>query len=176
MPRALARRRLLALQARGYLGGNAQGSGWRDGPRHTDRDARYSERIRQSRRSRYPEVAPDVAIPRQAQDRYVAPDALASTTGLTSQRRLVSLEEPGAHIEHEHLATLLGMSPERSPQGRPTLTCTTVKHGDFSPTVSRTAIAALAPRLATPARVSRAHPRALLHPIRLNGGHEAIRA
>jgi hypothetical protein len=37
----------------------------------------------QSRRSRYLEVAPDVSIPRRAQDRYVAKNAFASATEAT---------------------------------------------------------------------------------------------
>jgi hypothetical protein len=44
----------------------------------------------QSRRSHYAEVAPDVAILRQAQNRYAATDALASTTEATRQHRSVS--------------------------------------------------------------------------------------
>src|SRR5213593_4694489 len=50
---------------------------------------------------------------------------------------LLALEEPGARVMREHLATPRGMSPDRSPQGRPTLTCTAIKDGDYSPTVAR---------------------------------------
>lgn len=60
-------------------------------------------------------------------------------------------------------------------EGRPTLTCTAVKDGNYCPTVARTALATHAPRLATPARLE-GQPRALLHPKRLVGAHEAIRA
>jgi hypothetical protein len=51
-----------------------QVSGGRDGPRRTDGDARTKHRVRAQtpRRSHHPEVAPDVAILRQAQNRYVA--------------------------------------------------------------------------------------------------------
>ena len=40
------------------------------------------------------------------------------------------------------------MSPDRSPQGQPALTCTAVKDGDYAPTVLGTAVATLQ-RLAT---------------------------
>jgi len=36
----------------------------------------------------------------------------------------------GTAIEREHLATPLGMSPDRPPQGRPSLTYTAVNDGD----------------------------------------------
>jgi hypothetical protein len=116
----------------------------------------------------------DVSILRQAQDCYVAKNAFAFTT--EAKRCLVSLEEPGAQIKREHLATPLGMSPDRSPQGRPSLTYATVKDGDDTPTVLGTALVALAPRLATPAQSQGlTHARYFL-PIRLDGAHEAIRA
>jgi hypothetical protein len=69
-----------------------QVSGGRDGPRRIDADARTKHRVRAQtpRRSHHPEVAPDVAILRQAQDRYVAKDALASMTEATKQHRSVS--------------------------------------------------------------------------------------
>ena len=52
----------------------------------------------------------DASILRQAQDRYVSKDAVASATEATKPRCLVSLEEPGAHIKREHRATPRGMS------------------------------------------------------------------
>jgi hypothetical protein len=52
----------------------------------------------------------DVSILRQAQDRYVAKNAFASATEATRQCCLAAIEEPGAHIKHEHLATPRGMS------------------------------------------------------------------
>ena len=69
-----------------------QVSGGRDGPRRTDGDARTKHQVcaRTPRSSHHPEVAPDVAILRQAQNRYVASDALASMTEATRQHRSVS--------------------------------------------------------------------------------------
>jgi hypothetical protein len=65
------------------------------------RDCEHRSRARTPRRSRYPEVAPGVAIPRQAQDRYAAPDALASATEATKRSCSVSLEEPDVRVKHE---------------------------------------------------------------------------
>src|SRR5947208_1861377 len=50
-----------------------------------DGDARTKHRVRAQtpRRSYHPEVAPDASILRQAQNRYVAADALASVTEAT---------------------------------------------------------------------------------------------
>src|SRR5207253_4384808 len=68
----------------GYVGGSAQGSGWRDGPRRFDGGARRNSTRTDSR------AAPatlrlhlDVAILRQAPDRYVAKNAFASATEAT---------------------------------------------------------------------------------------------
>ena len=69
-----------------------------------------------------------------------------------------------------------GVSPVRSPQGRPTLTYTAVKDGDDLSDRRGTALAAFAPRLATPAQSQGfTHARYFL-PKRLDGAHEAIRA
>jgi hypothetical protein len=82
--------------------GNAQGQRERDSPRRMDGDARLRNRsrARTPRRSCHPEVAPGVPMLRQAQNRYAAPDALASTTEATRQRCSVSLDEPGTRIKH----------------------------------------------------------------------------
>ena len=63
-----------------------QVSGGRDAPRRIDGDARTKHRVRARtpRRSHHLEVAPDVAILRQAQNRYVAKDAFASKTEATN--------------------------------------------------------------------------------------------
>ena len=68
----------------------------------------------------------DVSILRQAQDRYVAKNAFASATEATRQCCLAAIEEPGAHIKHEHLATLLGMPPDRIATVHLTVTRTTI--------------------------------------------------
>jgi hypothetical protein len=67
----------------GYSGGNAQGSGWRDGPRRSDGDARNSTRTDRRAASATPRLHLDASILRQAQDRYVAKDALTSATEAT---------------------------------------------------------------------------------------------
>ena len=51
--------------------------------------------------------------------------------------------------------------------------CAAVKDGDHAPTVSRTVLTPVAPRLAN-ARAAEGLPRALLHPKRLHGAREAI--
>jgi hypothetical protein len=104
----------------------------------------------------------DASTPRRAQDRYVAKDALASTTETTTLPGLS--EEPGAHIKHEHLATPRGMSADRPPQGRPTLTHTTVKDGDDLSDRPADGLCCTCPASCDARAVLRAHPRALLHP------------
>jgi len=87
------------LQRQGCSGGNAQGSGWRDGPvvptatreaNSTRTDSRAAPAILR--------LHLDVSILRQAQDRYVAKNAFASATEATRQCCLAAIEEPGAHI------------------------------------------------------------------------------
>ena len=68
----------------------------------------------------------DVSILRQAQDRYVAKNAFASVTEATRQCCLAAIEESGAHVKHEHLATPLGMSPDRTATVHLTVTRTTI--------------------------------------------------
>ena len=63
---------------RGYSGGNAQGSGWRDGPRRFDGDARNSTRTDNRAAPATLRLHLDVSILLQAQDRYVAKNAFAS--------------------------------------------------------------------------------------------------
>ena len=67
---------------RGYSGGNAQGSGWRNGPRRVDGDARNSTRTDRAAPATL-RLHLDVSILRQAQDRYVAKNAFASATEAT---------------------------------------------------------------------------------------------
>ncbi len=107
------------LQTQGSSGGNAQGSGWRDGTRRFDGDARNSTRTDSRAAPATLGLHRDVPFPRQARNRYVALDALASATEATKQRCLVAIEKPGAHVKREHRATPRGMSAHRSPQGRP---------------------------------------------------------
>ena len=68
---------------RGYSGGNAQGSGWRDGPRRSDGDARSSTRTDSRTAPATLRLHLDVSILRHAQDRYVAKNAFASVTEAT---------------------------------------------------------------------------------------------
>ena len=92
--------------------------------------AKEAARARTPRRSRYPEVAPGRTDPAvQAQDRYVAPDALASATEATRQHRSVSLEEPGACIKHE--------TPGHP--SRDVFRQATLRTADYDSTVSRAA-------------------------------------
>ena len=68
------------------------------------------------------------------------------------------------------------MSPDRSPQGRPTLTYATVKDGDDLSDRLGDGHCCICPRLATPAQsYGPTHARYFL-PKRLDGAHEAIRA
>ena len=69
----------------GYSGGNAQGSGWRDGPRRFDGDARNSTRTNSRAAPATLRLHLDVSILRQAQDRYVAKNAFASATEATDK-------------------------------------------------------------------------------------------
>jgi hypothetical protein len=101
-------------------------SGWRDGPRRSDGDARNSTRTDNRAAPATLRLHLDVSILRQAQDRYVAKNALASATEATRQCCLAAMEEPGAHIKHEHLATPLGMPPDRTATVHLTVTRTTI--------------------------------------------------
>ena len=128
-----------------------------------------------SRRFRYPEVAPDVSVPRLAQDRYVAWDAFASATGAIN-----SIARSCRRTWRSRQARTPG-HPSRDVYWRVASRTTrtdfaTVTTGTIALAVSRTAFVALAPRFATPTRVLKAHARALLIPKRLDGAHEAIRA
>ena len=106
----------------------------------------------------------DVPILRQAQDRDVAKDALASATEATKPRCLVSLEEPGVHIKREHLVVPLGISPDRPPRGRLSLTYTAVKDGNDLSDRLGDGPCCTCPASCDARAVSRAHPRALLPP------------
>jgi hypothetical protein len=119
----------------------------------------------------------DVSIPRQAQDRYVAKNAFASATEATRRCCLAAIEEPGAHMKLERLATPRGISPDRSPQGRPTLPYTAIKDGDVSLRPSWGRPLQHLPRVLRRPRESYGltHARYFL-PKRLDGAHEAIRA
>src|SRR5260370_2294604 len=77
---------------------------------------------------------------------------------------MASLEEPGAHIKHEHLAIPLGMSPDRSPQGRPILTYTTVKDGDYLSDRLEDGPCGTCPRVLRRPRSFKGSPPALLPP------------
>ena len=68
---------------RGSSGGNAQGSGWRDGPRRDDEDARNRTRTDSRAAPATLRLHLDASILRQAQDRYVAKNAFASATEAT---------------------------------------------------------------------------------------------
>ena len=128
------------------------------------RDARNSTRTNSRTAPATLRLHLDVSILRQAHDRYAAKDALASATEATKPRCLVSLEEPGAHVKHEHLATPRGMSPDGSPQGRPTLTYTAVKDGDDLSYRLGNGHCCICPASCDARAVLRAHPRALLPP------------
>ncbi len=116
------------------------------------RGCEHGSRARLLHRARHAEVAPGVPILRQAQNRYASPDAFASTTEATRQRRSVSLEEPGARVRHETPG-----HPSRDVFRRAVSRTAHVGlhrlrgRRNFSPTVSGAAIATLQ-RLATPAR------------------------
>ena len=102
------------------------GSGWRDGPRRFDGDARSSTRTDSCAVPATLRLHLDVSILRQAQDRYVAKNAFASATEATDNVAWPLLEEPGAHVKHEHLATPLGMPPDRTATVHLTVTRTTI--------------------------------------------------
>jgi hypothetical protein len=101
-----------------------QVSGGRDGPRRIDGDARTKHQVRAwtPRRSHRPEVAPDVAILRQAQNRYVASDALASMTEATRQHRSVSRRTRRSRSSVDTGPLLAGCLPtDRLEDGQPRL-------------------------------------------------------
>ena len=157
----------MLCRSRRCSGGNAHGSGRREGRRCRRRRAEQHARG-QPRRSHYREVAP------RRIDSASSAKPLRRCRTLTrvrdrgnEQRRSVSLEEPSAHGEREHLATLAGCFLQIAMEATSTH-CTAVNDGDYAPTVSRTVPTALAPRLATPAQLE-GQPRALLHPKRLRG-------
>jgi hypothetical protein len=92
-----------------------------------------------------PEVVPDVSIPRRARNRHVATGrSLASATEATNSVTRSLLEEPGAHGEREHLATLGGCFLQIAMEAISTH-CTAVNDGDYASTASRTVPTALAP-------------------------------
>jgi len=132
----------VALQAPGRSGGNAQ----------SQRVARRSPSLRrgrakkhahkQSRRFRYPEVAPDVSVQRLAHGPLRCYGRF-SVHDRGNKATLLGLEEPGAHVGREHLAIPRGMFPSRSPQGRPTPTSPPSRTAAIASTVSGTASAAL---------------------------------
>ena len=72
-----------SLQTPRLLVGNAQGSGWRDGPRRFDTHVRRSTRTDSRAAPATLRLHLDVSILRQAQDRYVAKNAFASATEAT---------------------------------------------------------------------------------------------
>jgi len=151
-----------------------QDSGGRDGLRRIDGDARTKRRVRAQtpRRSHHPEVAPDVAILRRAQNRYVASDALASMTEATRQHRSVSrrtrrsrfAQTPGhpsrdvfrqavsRTANRDSAASRGGATSLRPSWGRPILLSSVLRRPRSSKDSLR-----------------------LLHPLRLDGAHEAIR-
>jgi hypothetical protein len=67
-----------------------------------------------------------VSILRQAQDRYVALGRLSVHDRGTKTMLPGCYEEPGAHVKHEHLATPLGMPPDRKATVHLTVTRTTI--------------------------------------------------
>jgi hypothetical protein len=83
---------VLLCRRRGYSGGNAQGSGWRDGPRRIDGDARKKHAHEQSRRSRCIDVAGCTA-PRLARS-GTGTDAYAVQTGATNNVARYSEGQP----------------------------------------------------------------------------------
>ena len=94
-------------------GGNAQGSGGAMVPvvLTGTRDCEHRSRARTPRRSRYPEVAPDVSIPRQARTATPLQTLLASTTEATKQHCSVSLKNPALTLSVNTWPPLAGCLP-----------------------------------------------------------------
>ena len=67
-----------------------------------------------------------ISILRQAQDRYVALGRLSVHDRGNKTMLPGCYEEPAAHIKHEHLATPLGMPPDRTATVHLTVTKTTI--------------------------------------------------
>lgn len=118
------------------------------------RDSVHRRRARTARRALYPEVAPRRSDP-------------SSSAGPLRCSGRFRVHDRGDYVARSHLknqaltlrerlATPRGMSPDRRLEGRPTLTCTAVEDGNYVSAVSWTATTALAPRLATPARLEAA--------------------
>jgi hypothetical protein len=99
--------------------------------------------------------------------------SLASATEATNRCCSVSLEEPGAHVERERLATLHGCLLQVAWRGDLHLLHCRQRRQLRSDRLGD-GLTALALRLATPARLE-GQPRASLHPKRLGGAQEAIR-
>jgi hypothetical protein len=118
----------------------------------------------------------DVSILRQAQDRYVAKDALASTTEATDNVAWSLLKNQAFTSSMNTWPPLAGCLLTGRRRGDRHWLTSPSRTATISATVLGTALAAFAPRLATPAQsYGLTHARYFL-PIRLDGAHEAIRA
>ena len=140
----------MLCRRRGGAGAIAQGSGRREGPRHADGDARNSTRTDNRAAPATLTLHLDVSIPRQAQDRYVAKNAFASATEATDNVAWSLLKNQVVTSSMNTWPPLAGCLLQVA--ARATVTTPPSRTATISPTVSETALVALAPRLATPAQ------------------------
>jgi hypothetical protein len=165
----------MVCRPRRRLAGNAQGSGCRDGPRRLHEDARRqtSPRARGQRafpatlglhRTSRSRVRPRIAMSLQ--------DASRVHDRGNGRRCSVALEEPGAHVEHRRPATPRGMSlAGRLGDDRHSLHHRQRWRLTLRPTWGRSLLlSGVSRRLRSDEDSLR-----LLHSLRLDGAHEAIR-